>query len=216
VVNETPEVVEEAFAGGAVIFASAHFGPIELPALYLAQRSGRAFVAPMETVDDPPLQAWFERTRGSLGVRIVGLREARRALQAALRSDGYAGIVADRDISGGGIDVPFFGAPAPFPIGPALLALETGARIYAVGVRRLPDGRVAGGLRPVAVAAEGTRRQRIEATLTTLAAAFEDIIADAPEQWSGAFFRIWPDLTSAASSTSTASPRATIAGTDAA
>jgi phosphatidylinositol dimannoside acyltransferase len=148
----------------------------------------------METVDDAPLQGWFEETRGSLGVRIVGLREARRALQAALREDGYVGIVADRDIAGGGIDVPFFGAPAPFPIGPALLATETGARIAAVGVRRLPDGRYAGRLIPVTVASDGNRRERIAATLAGLAAAFEDLISDAPEQWSGAFFPIWPDL----------------------
>jgi len=194
VTNETPEAVEEAFSGGPVIFAAAHFGPIELPALYLARRTGRTFVAPMETVDDPPLQAWFERTRGSLGVRIVGLRAARRELQAALRTDGYVGIVADRDIAGGGIDVPFFGHPAPFPIGPALLALETGARIYAVGVRRVGTGRYAGGLRHVPVAAEGTRRERIAATLAGLAGAFEAIIGEAPEQWSGAFFPIWPDL----------------------
>jgi KDO2-lipid IV(A) lauroyltransferase len=148
----------------------------------------------METVDDPPLQAWFEETRGAMGVRVVGLREARRALQAALRDDGYVGIVADRDIAGGGIEVPFFGAPAPFPIGPALLATETGARIAAVGVRRLGGGRYAGRLIPVPVATEGTRRERIAATLTSLAAAFEDLIADAPEQWSGAFFPIWADL----------------------
>ena len=198
VINETPDVVEDAFGGGPVIFAAAHFGPIELPALYLAHRSGRTFVAPMETVDDPPLQEWFERTRGSLGVRIVGLRAARRELQAALRTDGFVGIVADRDIAGGGIEVPFFGAPAPFPIGPALLAIESGARIFAVGVRRLPDGRLAGGIRPVPVAAEGTRRERIAATLTALAAAFEEVISVAPEQWSGAFFPIWPDLAEAA------------------
>jgi phosphatidylinositol dimannoside acyltransferase len=194
VVVETPEAVETAFDGGPVIFSSPHLGPIELPALYLATRTGRPFVGPMETVDDPPLQAWFEETRGALGVRIVGLREARRALQTALREDGYVGIVADRDIAGGGIDVPFFGAPAPFPIGPALLATETGARIAAVGVRRLPDGRYAGRLIPVPVATDGSRRERIAATLTSLAAAFEDLIADAPEQWSGAFFPIWADL----------------------
>jgi phosphatidylinositol dimannoside acyltransferase len=194
VIVEHPEIVEEAFAGGPVIFASAHFGPIELPALYLAQRSGRTFVAPMETVDDPPLQAWFEQTRGSLGVRIVGLRAARRELQTALRTDGFVGIVADRDVAGGGIEVPFFGAPARFPIGPALLAIESNARIFAVAVRRLPDGRVSGGLRRVPVASEGSRRARIGSTLAALAAAFEEAIADAPEQWSGAFFPIWPDL----------------------
>ena len=155
VVVETPETVEATFAHGRpVIFVSGHLGPIELPALYLAHRSGRTFVAPMETVDDPPLQRWFERTRGSLGVRIVGLREARRALQAALRAGEYVGIVGDRDIAGGGIEVPLFGAPAPFPIGPALLALETGAEIAVVGVRRLPDGRIAGRLIPIEIAAD--------------------------------------------------------------
>jgi lauroyl/myristoyl acyltransferase len=198
VIVERPEIVEEAFSGGAAIFASPHFGPIELPALYLADRSGATFVAPMETVDDPPLQGWFEETRGSLGVRIVGLRAARRELQAQLRSGGYVGIVADRDVAGGGLEVPFFGAPAPFPIGPALLAIETGARLYAVSVRRLPNGQVAGGLRRIEIAADGSRRERIRSTLTGLAAAFELAIAEAPEQWSGAFFAIWPDLAVAA------------------
>lgn len=194
VVIETPDTVEEAFAGGAVIFVAAHFGPIELPALYLANRSGRTFHAPMEAVDDPALQGWFEQTRGSLGVTIVGLRTARRELQAALRAGGAIGIVADRDIGGGGIAVPFFGSPAPLPIGPALLAIESGARLYAVGVRRLADGRVGGRLIAIPIAAEGARRERITATLTMMAQAFESLIGDAPEQWSGAFFPIWPDL----------------------
>ena len=194
VVVETPEAVEAAFGAGPMIFVSGHFGPIELPALYLANRSGRMFVAPMETIDDPPLQDWFERTRGSLGVRIVGLRAARRELRAALDAGAYVGIVGDRDIGGGGIDVPLFGAPAPLPIGPALLAIETGASISVVAVRRLPDGRIAGRLIPITVAADGSRRERIAATLREIALAFEAVIADAPEQWSAVFFPIWPDL----------------------
>ena len=194
VIVESPEAVEAAFAAGPMIFVSSHLGPIELPALYLANRSGRTFVAPMETLDDPPLQAWFERTRGSLGVRIVGLRAARRELRAALEAGEYVGVVGDRDIGGGGIEVPLFGAPAPLPIGPALLAIETGAGLSVVGVRRLPDGRIAGRLIPVEVAAGGSRRERIAVTLRTIAAAFEDLIADAPEQWTAVFFPIWPDL----------------------
>ncbi|HUP55021.1 MAG TPA: lysophospholipid acyltransferase family protein [Methylomirabilota bacterium] len=198
VVVETPDTVEAAFGpGGAVIFVSAHLGPIELPGLYLANRSGRTFVAPMETVDDPPLQAWFERTRGSLGVRIVGLKAARRALQAALKAGEPVGIVADRDIAGGGLPTNLFGSPAPLPIGPALVAIESGAPLYAVGVRRLRDGRVAGRLLPIAVAADGTRRERIAATLTAMASAFESLIADAPDQWSAVFFPLWPDLAGA-------------------
>jgi lauroyl/myristoyl acyltransferase len=194
VVIETPDTVEAAFAGGPVIFVSAHLGPIELPGLYLANRSGRTFVAPMETIDDPPLQGWFERTRGSLGVRILGLREARRGLVAALKAGEPVGIVADRDIAGGGMEVPLFGHPAPLPIGPALVAIEGDAPLYAVGVRRLADGRVGGRLLHVPVASEGTRRERIAATLASIATAFEDLISDAPEQWSAVFFPIWPDL----------------------
>jgi lauroyl/myristoyl acyltransferase len=194
VIVETPDTVEAAFAGGPVIFISAHLGPIELPALYLANRSGRTFVAPMETIDDPPLQRWFEESRGRLGVRIVGLRAARRALLAAVRAGDPIGIVGDRDVAGGGLEVPLFGAPAPLPIGPALIAIETGAPLYAVGVRRLQDQRIAGRLLPVNVATEGSRRERTAATLTEIAAAFETLIADAPEQWSAVFFPIWPDL----------------------
>jgi KDO2-lipid IV(A) lauroyltransferase len=194
VIIETPDTVEAAFAGGPIIFVSAHLGPIELPGIYLSHRSGRTFVAPMEAVDDPALQGWFERTRGSLGVRIVGLRAARRALMAELRADGQVGIVGDRDIGGGGIETPLFGAPAPLPIGPALLAIESGAPIYAVGVRRLPDGRVGGRLLAVPVASEGSRRERIAATLRAEAAAFEELITLAPDQWSAIFFPIWPDL----------------------
>ena len=180
-----------------MLFISGHLGPIELPALYLAHRSGRTFTAPMETIGDPALQGWFERTRSLLGVRIVGLREARRELLRALQGGESVGIVADRDIGGGGIAVPFFGAPAPLPIGPALLALETGRPIYAVGVRWLADGRIAGRLEPVAVASQGTRRERIAATLRAEATAFERLIADAPEQWAAVFFPIWPDLKAA-------------------
>ena len=207
VIVETPDTVEAAFAGGPVIFVSAHLGPIELPGLYHANRSGRTFVAPMEAVDDPALQGWFERTRGSLGVRIVGLRAARRALLAELKAGGQVGIVGDRDIAGGGIETPLFGAPAPMPIGPALLAIESGAPIYAVGVRRLPNGRVAGGLIPVPVATEGSRRERIAATLRAEAVAFEDLISAAPDQWSAIFFPIWPDLAVEASEASAGRPQ---------
>jgi lauroyl/myristoyl acyltransferase len=196
VVVETPEEVERVFAPGArpVVFVGAHFGSIELPGVYLAARTGRRPVAPMETLADPELQRYFVRTRGAIGVRIVTIRAARRELLAALKRGDPAGIIADRDISGGGIAVPLFGSPAPLPIGPALLALEADATICVAGARRTTPGHYAGGLEEVAIPAHGTRRARIEATLTATAAAFERLIATAPEQWWAVFFRIWPDL----------------------
>lgn len=191
---ETPDVVEAAFATpGPMVFVGMHFGAIELPALYLAGRRGVPATVPMETLNDPELQRWFVRTRGRVGLRIVGLREARRELTAALRRGEPVGAIGDRDLTGGGIAVPFFGAPASFPIGPALLAMETGAPLYVVAVRRAGPGRYRGGLRAVSIPAAGSRRERLTAVLEATARAFEDAIAEAPEQWWSVFFEIWPD-----------------------
>ena len=72
----------------------------------------------METVGDPALEDWFVRTRSAFGVRIVSLREAPR-LSAALKRGEHVGLVADRDITGGGVEVPSSRAPAPVPVEPA-------------------------------------------------------------------------------------------------
>ncbi len=190
---ETPDTVADAFSGGPVIFVGLHFGSLELPALFLASRVGGA-VAPMETVDDPGLQEWFVRTRGAVGVRIVGLREARRELLGALRDGTSVGLVGDRDLTGGGMPVTLFGAPAGLPLGPAMLAVESGAPSFVVGVRRIDGGRYLGRLESVSAVPDGTRRERVTATLADIARAFERVVEDAPEQWWAVFFPIWADL----------------------
>ena len=196
---QTPELVERVLSADVPsLFVTAHLGPIELPAVFLATRSGRRVTAPMETLGDPPLQRWFERTRGVFGVNIVGLAEARRELLAALRRGEIVGIVADRDITGGGIEVPLFGAPAPLPVGPALLLTEVDVPFHAAGIWRTGRGRYAGRLIEIPVVREGTRRQRISGTLANEARAFEELIGQAPEQWSAIFFPIWPDLVAGA------------------
>jgi lauroyl/myristoyl acyltransferase len=196
---ETPDVVDRAFSSDRpVIFVGLHFGAIELPALLLTQRTGLVATVPMETIEDPPLQRWFVRSRGRVGLRIVGLKEAARELLAALRRGESVGLVGDRDITGGGHLVPFFGAPAPLPIGPALLAIETGAPIYVAAVRRNGTGHYLGKLVALATPTSGTRRERLNATLASLATTFESIVADAPDQWWSIFFPIWPDLELAA------------------
>lgn len=198
---ETPGEAAAAFGSGlASIYVGLHFGGIELPGMLLATRAGAA-VAPMEALGDPRLQDWFVRTRGAVGVRLVGLREARRALQAALEQGTSVGIVGDRDLTGGGIPTEFFGAPARLPIGPAMLSVESGAPVYVVGARRTGVGRYKGRVEPVAVAADGSRRERVTETTAAIAHAFERIVEDAPEQWWAVFFPIWPDLEAAVATT---------------
>jgi phosphatidylinositol dimannoside acyltransferase len=192
---ETPEAVDAALAGGRpVIVTGAHFGAIEVPVIYLAARTGYPFTAPMETVPDPGLQAWIERSRSRAGIRVVPLERARRELAAVLRAGRSVGLVADRDLTGGGVPVPFFGVPAPMPVGPALLAIETGAPLFVGGARRAPHGRYVGRLTLVEVPQTGTHRERVLRLLDETVTAFEALIAEAPEQWWAAFQPIWPDL----------------------
>jgi KDO2-lipid IV(A) lauroyltransferase len=213
---ENPELVEAVLsADQSSLFVTAHLGPIELPAVFLAKRSGRRITAPMETLGDPALQRWFERTRGAFGVHIVGLVEARRELLAALRRGEIVGIVADRDITGGGIEVPLFGSPAPLPAGPALLLTEMDVPFHAAGIWRTGRGRYRGRLVQIPVVREGSRRQRMVGTLTNEARAFEELISQAPEQWTAIFFPIWPDLEAEAAPaevTAAAAPDAAAAG----
>ena len=192
---DTPEAVEEAFGvPGPMIFVSLHFGAVEYPALYAAARTGTTVTAPMETLEDPALQAWIVRSRGSVGIEFVTLRDARRALTAALERGRAIGIVADRNVAGGTIDIPFFGVPAPLPMGPGLLAIEHGLPIWVAAVRRTRDGRYGGQLRRVDVPPDGTRRARLTAAMTATARAMEEAVAVAPEQWWAAFSPVWPDL----------------------
>jgi lauroyl/myristoyl acyltransferase len=80
------------------------------------------------------------------------------------------------------------------PLGPAVVAVESGAPTYAVAARRLPGGRYAGRLDRIAVPSDGSRRERVTAVLEAEAGWFERQIARAPEQWWAVFFPIWPDL----------------------
>ena len=194
-VVETPETVEDAFGKpGPMVFASMHFGAVEFPALFAVARTGRRVTAPMETLTDPELQAWIRNTRSSVGVDLVGLRDARRALTSTLDDGGIVGMVVDRNVAGGTVSVPFFGATAPLPMGPALLAVERGLPIWLAAVRRGPGNRYFGQLRRVDLPADGNRRARMTAGMTALAAAMEEAVAVAPEQWWSIFFPIWPDL----------------------
>lgn len=199
VMVETPEALEAALAARPVVFVGLHFGAIELPGYYAWNIGGRRGVGPMERVADPELQRWFTSVRGALGMRLVDLREARRELGAAMERGELVGLVADRDISGGGAIVPLFGHEAPLPLGPALLLLEHPAPAYCVTVRRVGRGRYAGRIEPLPEPpADGTRRERALAFLRAEAQVFEGMIAAAPEQWWAVFHPIWPDLEASA------------------
>jgi KDO2-lipid IV(A) lauroyltransferase len=192
---ETPDEVHAALSSGRpIMLVGMHFGAIELPVVEVSHLVGHRVTAPMEAVVDPVLQRWFLETRGRVGVTIVPLIDARRTLLRALRRGESVGMVADRDILGNGLLVPFFGHPAPIPAGPALIAVEAGVPLYVGAARRTRDRRYRGRLILVPAPEGGTRRQRVTALTAAMAQGFESLLADAPEQWWGAFHPVWPDL----------------------
>jgi lauroyl/myristoyl acyltransferase len=193
-VNETPAEVEAAFcARRALILIGLHFGTVEIPGFIAVHRVGRV-AAPMESLRNERIQAYMVRTRSTIGVHILSLEEAGHELLALLRRNEPVGIVADRDLTGGGLEVRLFGAPTRIPAGPALLAAETGAPVYVAGVHRTGPGRYRGNLRRMPEPVGATRRERSRSMAQEEAVQFERIIAEAPDQWLAVFHPIWPDL----------------------
>lgn len=196
VAQDDPVLVEralaEARAGRGLIFIGMHFGAIEIPALWAVRRHGLAVTSPMETIADAELQAFLLAQRGRAGLRLIPTEGAHRELRERLAAGEVAGLIADRPVSGTGARVELFGGPARLPLGPAVLALESGAPAWAVAVRRTGAGRYAARLEPVELPAEGSRRDRLAGFMAAQAATFERLIADAPDQWWTLFFPIWP------------------------
>ncbi len=195
---ENPDAVEAAFAGGPSVFAAMHFGSLQAITEVMSRMTPTTVTSPMEALGDPELQAFVARRRAASGLRLVSLAAARRELRAALGRGEIVGIVADRDVAGGGIAVPLFGCPATLPAGPAMLALERDVPIHVAAVWRRAGERYAGALETIlpgeAAAGREGRRAQVEAVLAAEAAAFERLIAVAPEQWWAVFFPIWTDL----------------------
>jgi KDO2-lipid IV(A) lauroyltransferase len=177
---------------GPTIVVGLHFGAVEIPALWATSR-GVPVTAPMETVSDPDIQSYFERTRGGTGLKVVPLEGAAAAVRGALARNETVALVADRALRGSGARVEVFGAPTRLPAGPAVLALETGAPTWVVATRRAGSAYKTR-LERLAVPTSGTPKERINAFAAAQVAAFERVVADAPEQWWTVFFQIWDDI----------------------
>ncbi len=178
-------------SGHALILVGMHFGAVEIPALWATRRLGLTITAPMETVSDVAAQAYFTSTRRATGLNVVPLEGAAAALRHELADGHTVALVADRPLAGTGTPVELFGAAARLPLGPAVLALETGAPACLVAIRRTGPGVYRGRLEPIELPDNGTRHERLTSFLAATARAFERAVADAPEQWWTMFFPIW-------------------------
>ena len=113
-------------------------------------------------------------------------------MRQALRRGDVVCLLCDRDLTGDGIPVEFFGATSTMPAGPALFALRTGAPLLATGVYAGADGHYrATILPPLTVERTGRLRDDVARLTQMIAVQFEALIAVAPEQWL-MMQRVWP------------------------
>ncbi len=171
-------------AGQGVILALPHLGNWDFAGAWLANR-GNKLMAVAEPVEPPELFDWFVEQRRRIGIEIVGLGPD-AVLEAfnALNDVKVLCLVCDRDLTGEGVPVDFFGERTTIPAGPAMLALRAGAPLVPAGTFFLPRGRhrlVVGP--PVPTEREGRFRDDVARITQLLTYRFEALIRQAPEQW---------------------------------
>src|SRR5579871_1352183 len=137
---EGVENLEAARAPGRGVFVvSAHMGSWEIAAAIWS-----ATIAPVslfaEELEPPELFDWYRQTRQRLGISVLPLtRSGLKQVVQALASNEMIVTAVDRDLTGTGLELDFFGHPARIPTGPASLAIRRGAALLPVVVFRNPD-----------------------------------------------------------------------------
>lgn len=171
-------------AGYGPIMVLPHLGGWEWAAAWLGRVAEIGVSAVVERLEPEDVFEWFSALRASYGIEVLPLEEGVFSdLVAAVRRRQVVCLLGDRDIAGTGVDVEFFGARVPMPIGPAILSRRTGAPIHPTAV--FFDGRKRRCVVGEPIWPEGSGRLRDEAKRTTgkVAEKLEQYISQAPEQW---------------------------------
>ena len=175
--------IREALAKGrGAIMVSGHFGNWELMPLYLKSLGFEGGVL-ARRLRKPEYESFLITMRERKGVTTLA-RDSLKDVARVLRANQIIGMMPDQDISSlEGVFIDFFGHPAYTPVGPAALALMTGAPI-------IPCFLIRDGARyrfvvepPVAIPPTAGRAEAIAALTQAWSRVVETYIRRYPEQW---------------------------------
>ena len=172
-------------AGSGAIMAMPHLGGWEWSGFWATRVKGYRVTAVVEELEPPDLFDWFVELRRSFGFDIVALGpDAGPATVRALKANHVLALLCDRDLSGTGPEVEFFGERTTLPGGPATLALRTGAPILPTAIYfDGRDHRRSTVLPPLDTTRRGKLRDDVQRVTQDLARVLEGLIREAPEQW---------------------------------
>ena len=109
-----------------------------------------------------------------------------------LKRGGLIAVLLDRDVTGTGTLMPFFGTEAKIPVGGIELALRTGADLILAKSRRLPGYRFLVQIEPpLKVVRTDDMDADVRAIAERVLAALEEQIRSDPGQWA-VLESVWP------------------------
>ena len=119
-------------AGRGVVFALPHMGHYDLAGAWVIAKGAGSVSAVAERVKPESVCGRFVAFRKGLGVEVLpasgGTSSAFGVLAQRLQQAGkLVCLVCDRDVTGGGMEVEFFGEKARMMGGPAAVAVQAGA-----------------------------------------------------------------------------------------
>ena len=122
--------------------------------------------------------------------RRMGASSTREVFRV-LRSGGVIAMALDRDLTGTGELLPFFGEPAPIPIGVVDIAVRTQAAIVPIILHQAGTRVHAVPYPEIAYDSSAPRAAEVRRVTCELLALFERVIREHPDQWH-VLDRIWP------------------------
>jgi lauroyl/myristoyl acyltransferase len=171
--------------GRGVILALPHTGNWDAAAAWVVS-NGYKLVTVAERLKPEGLYERFVAYREKLGMEVIPLTGGQRPpldVLAEKATQGYAvALLADRDLTKSGVEVEFFGGRTRMPPGPALLAIRTGAPLYAADLW-FTETKAMGRIRRVEPVTEGPLDVRVKQTTQRLADAYAIGIAEHPQDW---------------------------------
>jgi phosphatidylinositol dimannoside acyltransferase len=180
------EHVQTALADGSgILLCLPHLGNWEWAGRWLADQSIPMTVI-VEPVEPPELFEWFRDLRTKFGMTVVPLGpDVAPKILGALKRNEVVCLMSDRDITGDGQSVTFFGENTTMPAGPATIALRTGAPLIPAAVYMGRGGKHHAIVRPPLDTSRSKDGLRADVARVTqnLADELELLIRKAPEQW---------------------------------
>lgn len=171
-------------SGGGAIMLSPHSGNWDHAGAWACDRYG-GIVTVAERLEPAGLYDRFVDYRESLGMEVLphGDDETFRVLLRRLQEGKLVCLVADRDLSGSGVPVDFFGETASMPAGPALLSQLTGAPMMVVDLWYVDKGLKGRVHAPLPQPGDGDRKARVATLTQSMADEFARAIGEHPEDW---------------------------------